>query len=61
MIEENTILQNMKTLFVCSAIIVVCVFLLAICLYNIYIVKPKIVQKLLSGDYLIADLEFVCV
>ena len=60
MIEENTILQNMKTLFVCSAIIVVCVSLLAICLYNIYIVKPKIVQKLLSGDYLIADLDFVC-
>ena len=60
MIEEDIILQNMKTLFVCCAIIVVCVAVLALCVYSIYVVKPRMQQKLLKGDYLVTDLEFVC-
>jgi hypothetical protein len=60
MVSTGTLSQHMTAFFVSSAIITVCVAMLALCIYNIYVVKPRMQQKLLKGEYLVTDLEFVC-
>lgn len=60
MVSEGTVSQHMMAFSVFSAIIALSVVVLAVCIYKIYVAKPKIQQKLLKGDYLITDLEFVC-